>query len=91
MNLGMILLKIQKKKKEDNLPEAPNTGDGDQETEEEESEEETEEEGRKETGGSGSIQEGSTPDQYDDEDGARESLTEHNATTTKSNSFLILT
>ena len=63
---------------EDNLPEAPNTGDGDQETEEEESEEETEEEGRKETGGSGSIQEGSTPDQYDDEDGARESLTEHN-------------
>ena len=64
---------------EDNLPEAPNTGDGDQETEEEESEEETEEEGRKETGGSGSIQEGSTPDQYDDEDGARESLTEHNA------------
>ena len=64
---------------EDNLPEAPNTGNGDQETEEEESEEETEEEGRKETGGSGSIQEGSTPDQYDDEDGARESLTEHNA------------
>jgi hypothetical protein len=66
---------------EDNLPEAPSTGEGDEETEDDDSDEEESEEGenRKETGGSGSINEGSTPDQYDDEEGARESLTEHNA------------
>ena len=69
---------------EDNLPEAPSTGEGDQETEDDDSdevdEEEESEEGedRKQTGGSG-INEGSTPDQYDDEDGARESITAHNA------------
>jgi len=67
---------------EDNLPEAPSTGEGDEETEEseEEGEEEESEQGeeRKQTGGSG-INEGASPDQYDDEDGARESITEHNA------------
>ena len=67
---------------EDNLPEAPSTGEGDEETEESEEEEGEEEESeseseRKETGG-GTIPQGSAAD-YDDEDGARESITEHNA------------
>ena len=61
---------------EDNLPEVPETTGSGQETEEEESEEEAEEEERKETGG---VSNQGTPEQYDDEDGARESITEHNA------------
>ena len=61
---------------EDNLPEVPETAGSGQETEEEESEEEAEEEERKETGG---VSNQGTPEQYDDEDGARESITEHNA------------
>lgn len=62
---------------EDNLPEVPQetTGSGEQETEE--SEEETGEESeRKETGG---VSNQGRPEEYDDEDGARESITEHNA------------
>ena len=65
---------------EDNLPEAPNTGDGNEESESDE-EEETEEEGedsKKTTGGAGSSSD-AKPEHYDDEDGARESITEHNA------------
>ena len=61
---------------EDNLPEVPETAGSGQETEEEESEEEAEEEERKETGG---VSNQRTPEQNDDEDGARESITEHNA------------
>ena len=62
---------------EDNLPEVPQetTGSGEQETEEDEEAEEEEDE-RKETGG---VSNQGLPEQYDDEDGARESITEHNA------------
>jgi hypothetical protein len=66
---------------EDNLPEigdSENSEDGEEKEEgEEESEEETEEEGksqRKMTGGKEA-----SSGEYDDEDGARESITEHNA------------
>lgn len=64
---------------EDNLPELDENSEGGEEKEEgeEESEEETENEGksqRKMTGGKEA-----SSGEYDDEDGARESVTEHNA------------
>ena len=65
---------------EDNLPEAPSNADGNEDTESDD-EEETEEEqenSKKTTGGAGSHSD-AKPEEFDDEDGARESITEHNA------------
>ena len=65
---------------EDNLPEAPSNADGNEDTEsdEEEETEEEQEDSKKTTGGAGSHSD-AKPEEFDDEDGARESITEHNA------------
>ena len=63
---------------EDNLPEAPEYGDGGDDSDDtDEDDDESEEEGRKSTGGKEGSQ--GTAEDFDDAQGARESITEHNA------------
>ena len=70
----------EEEQEEDSLPEIESEEDGEEEAEstgEEETEEESEE--NKPTGSVAGKGGSATPDQFDDEDGARESITEHNA------------